>query len=346
MESILAGDLHGEHIRLRITMPICTMPKTGILLIAGLFIIWNSLTAVHAVEPGHPGARELDEAGQHQYDLSWFQAFLLGTVEGITEFLPVSSTGHLIITQQFLGIGNSPRHKDAADAYAIIIQGGAILSVLGIYWRRGLQISRGLTGHDRKGLSLAINLVVAFLPAAFLGLLLEGVIKQYLFGIVPIVIAWFVGGLAIFALDRRSRAQQEQHGLLTDITLMSSKCALLIGLFQCVAMWPGVSRSLATILGGMMLGLSLPAAVEFSFLLGVVTLLSATVYEALTKGDMILHSFGILSPLIGFLSAFVAAWIAVKWMLAYLQKHSLVIFAYYRILLALMVSLFLLFDFF
>ena len=89
-------------------MPICTMPETGILLIAGLFIIWNSLTAVHAVEPGHPGARELDEAGQHQYDLSWFQAFLLGTVEGITEFLPVSSTGHLIITQQFLGIGNSP----------------------------------------------------------------------------------------------------------------------------------------------------------------------------------------------------------------------------------------------
>ena len=271
-----------------------------------------------------------------------FQALILGIVEGLTEYLPVSSTGHLLLTQRLLGIESST----AADAFAICIQAGAILAVLGLYRARVAQMTLGVIGRDPVGRHLAVAIIAAFIPAAVLGLLLEKPIKLYLFGgdawgLWPIVAAWLVGGLAILVVSRirRRRGGTPQTGLsLEHLTL---RMALIIGFAQCIAMWPGVSRSLVTIVGGLIVGLSLPAAVEFSFLLGVVTLSAATAYDAYKHGGEMLSTYGPTPLLIGFGAAWLSAVIAVKWMVSYLQSHGLEIFGWYRVVLAIAVTVWL-----
>lgn len=275
-------------------------------------------------------------------------AVLLGVVEGITEYLPVSSTGHLLLTQRALGLTASEDAKEAADAYAVIIQVGAILAVLGLYRRRVGQMMRGLLGRDRAGLRLVLMLIVAFLPAAVVGLTCEPFIKRYLFQTWPIAVGWLVGGLAILLLSPRSQSSdgsQKQPDVAAPVpdadqieTLRWSQ-ALTVGLCQITAMWPGVSRSLATIAGGLLAGLTLPAAVEFSFLLGLVTLGAATSYELLKVGPCVVDAYGVGLPLLGIASSFVAAWVSVKWLVAYLQQHGLALFGYYRIALALLTAL-------
>ncbi|OPZ59924.1 MAG: Undecaprenyl-diphosphatase [Deltaproteobacteria bacterium ADurb.Bin510] len=193
----------------------------------------------------------------------------------------------------------------------------------------------GLAGRDEQGRSLLVNTLVAFAPAVVIGLLCEDMIKRYLFGLKPIVAAWLIGGLAILIVARRLKAKGERGRPLEDLTARS---ALIIGLIQCVAMWPGVSRSLVTILGGALVGLSVPAAVEFSFILGLVTLGGATCYELLKEGPAIYQMFGFVSPAFGIVVAFVSAVIAVKWMVAYLNRHGLEVFGYYRIVLGLAVG--------
>ncbi|MHB8971207.1 MAG: undecaprenyl-diphosphate phosphatase [Pirellulaceae bacterium] len=269
-----------------------------------------------------------------QFQLS--DALVLGVVEGVTEYLPVSSTGHLLLSQHILGLSATEREKEAADAYAVIIQIGAILAVLSLYRRRVEQMARGCLGRDPIGLRLGVMLLIAFLPAAFVGLAFEKTIKHYLFGLWPIVIAWLVGGLVILIMPKRLGSEGTTN--LHSVESVDWRRALLIGVFQVLAMWPGVSRSLATIVGGLVAGLGLAAAVEFSFLLGLITLGAATTYEFLKDGPQVITAYGIALPIVGVLSSFVAAWVSVKWLVGYLQQHGLAIFGYYRVALALVTA--------
>lgn len=280
-----------------------------------------------------------------------WQAFILGVIEGITEYLPVSSTGHLIVAQRLMGIGTgSMESKAAADAFAVVIQGGAILAVLGLYWKRVVQMIHGVLGKNPDGLKLAINIMAGFIPAAVIGLILSHKIKEYLFGMWPVVIAWILGGVGILAVSWWNRKNSPRSGgaELTDLTL---KMALIIGLLQCVAMCPGTSRSLMTICGGLLVGLSIRAAVEYSFLLGVVTLTAATAKDAIGKVDdieqynhlfggtkLMLHEYGMLPMAIGIIAAAISAAIAVKWLVSYLQSHGLSVFGWYRIAIGLVIG--------
>jgi undecaprenyl-diphosphatase len=287
--------------------------------------------------------------------MTWWQALLLGMIEGLTEFLPVSSTGHLILTQRLMGIAQSAQ----ADAYVVVIQFGAIVAVLGLYRRRAWQMLRGLAGRDAAGLSIALNMMIAFVPAAIIGLVFDKKIEQYLFGLWPITLAWLVGGVAILGVvwwrrkrqaisgepvelaqrDPAADLSKEPLGPGRTLETMSWKMAMLIGFAQCIAMWPGTSRSMVTIVAGVVVGLELAAAVEFSFILGVVTLAAATLYKTWQGGEQMLHAYDKLSLMLGLFAAAIAAAVAVKWMVTYLHRHSLAIFGWYRIALALAVAL-------
>ncbi|MBU3666245.1 MAG: undecaprenyl-diphosphate phosphatase [Chthoniobacterales bacterium] len=267
------------------------------------------------------------------------QALLLGVVEGVTEYLPVSSTGHLLLAQRLMGIQSS----NVSDAFAICIQAGAIIAVLGLYRARVAQMLAGLAGRNAPGKRLAFNLVAAFVPAAILGLALEKPIKKYLFGgdqwgLWPVVAAWLVGGIAILAVSyaRRKRGKAPATGL--DLDQLTVRMAVIVGVAQCLAMWPGVSRSLITIVGGVLVGLSLPAAVELSFLLGVVTLTAATAKDALSHGQEMLAAYGAGPLIAGFAAAWLSAVLAVKWMVGYLKSHGMEIFGWYRVALAIAVA--------
>lgn len=270
--------------------------------------------------------------------LTWWKAAILGIVEGVTEYLPISSTGHLLVTTRILGL---PKEQgpglDAVNTYVIAIQFGAILAVLGLFWRRFWDMLRGLVGRSPAGRHLLIVLVIAFLPSAVLGAALDKKIESTLFGPWPVVIAWVVGGALILVLERTGRipdrGQPVESGTdpVFDITYRQ---ALIIGLAQCVALWPGTSRSLATILAALLVGVGMPAAVEFSFILGVATLTAATGFKLVKDGGTLIDQFGVVDPLIGALFAFAAAVIAVKWLITYLQRHSLSIFAWYRFVVA------------
>ena len=274
------------------------------------------------------------------------QAAILGIVEGITEYLPVSSTGHLLLTMKLMDIGQSATTKDASEAYAICIQAGAILAVAGLYFRRLQGIASGLIGRNPAGLRLGLNVLAAFIPAVVAGLTLEKWIKKNLFGggdfgLWPVVAAWFFGGLAILVFEWRRRTSTPATRPSKSLLELTWKMALVIGIVQTFAMWPGISRSLATILGGLWVGLSMLAAVEFSFLLGLVTLSAATALDSLKYGGAILSTYGWQAPLVGLVTAFVSAALAVKWLVSYLQKHPMSLFGYYRIAIALIVAGFL-----
>ncbi len=281
-----------------------------------------------------------------------WQAFILGIIEGITEYLPVSSTGHLLVAQRLMGIGTSGvEAKAAADAFAVCIQGGAILAVLGLYSKRVLQMIRGVLGRDPEGLRLALAILAGFVPAAFLGLLFNRWIEAKLFGMWPIIIAWIVGGVGILAVV----AWQKKRSAVTsakELGTLTLQMAFVIGLLQCVAMCPGTSRSLMTIAGGLLVGLSVRAAVEYSFLLGLLTLTAATakkavenveginpIYDTLFGGTKLMfHTYGALPMVIGIAAAAISAALAVKWLVSYLQSHGLAIFGWYRIALGVLIG--------
>jgi undecaprenyl-diphosphatase len=269
--------------------------------------------------PDHPG-------------LPVWEAVLLGVVEGATEYLPVSSTGHLVLVQHALGQAETAEKKAADDALAICIQSGAILAVVFLYFGRLQSMFRGVFGGDLAGRRLFVNVVIAFLPAAVIGLVLRHKIKEYLFGPEPVAWALLVGGILILAVANTIVKKGEASG--KELTDLNWKQALLIGFAQCVALFPGFSRSLATILGGLWAGLKLSAAVEFSFLLGFVTLTAATVLEAKDSGGIIIEQFGIVSPIIALVVAFVAAVLSIKFMIKLLNSYGLAPFGYYRIALA------------
>lgn len=253
------------------------------------------------------------------------KAIILGAVEGITEFLPVSSTGHLLITQRLLHLG-SGAGKTAADTYAIAIQLGAILAVVALYRRRIVQVAQGLVGRDEEGRQLLIRLAVAFAPAAAVGAAFDHTIKKHLFGPWPVIGAWAVGG--VFLLVWRPK-----HGSST-LMAMTIRSAFIIGLAQTLALWPGVSRSLVTLVAAIAVGCEIGAAVEFSFLLGLATLTAATGLDLVKDGKSLLHDYGWRTPLLGALVAFTTAILAVRWLVAYLRTKPLKNFGYYRIAIA------------
>ena len=266
------------------------------------------------------------ETTQHDH-LSTGDAIVLGVVEGLTEYLPVSSTGHLLVTNRILDIGQNHTTRDAADSYVVVIQAGAILAVLVLYRKRVQRVLEGVIGRDPAGRRLFLALVLAFLPAGIMAVALENPIKDHLFGAGPVIAAWIVGGVAILAWTRWRDRPSGRLGL-EDIT---PRIALLIGVAQILALWPGTSRSLVTILAALALGLSLPAAVEFSFLLGLVTLGAATAFEFVKNGNEIVDTFGGKPVVIGLVFALISALVAVKWMVTYLQRHDLDVFGWYRI---------------
>lgn len=276
-----------------------------------------------------------------------FDAIILGLVEGITEFLPVSSTGHLILASSLLGLYQDDESRRAVDAFNIVIQGGAILAVAGLYFPRIVQMIRGLLGRDAIGLRLFINLVVAFLPAAVLGLLLDDLIEAHLFRPVPVLAALFLGGVWMIWLHKRSRrlASGDEAPALT-IDTMTWRHALAVGLLQCVAMWPGTSRSMMTIAGGTMLGLRPKDAAEFSFLLGLPTLgaaclykLAKNLYESNKSGEPnLFETLGGLNVALGIIVAMISAAIAVKWLVSFLTRHGLGAFGWYRVALTIVLG--------
>jgi len=271
--------------------------------------------------------------------LSWWQAAILGVVEGITEYLPISSTGHLLVTSRLLGLPDAEGSAglEAVNTYAIAIQFGAILAVLGLFWARFRDMLLGLVGRSPEGRRLLITLVIAFVPSAALGFVFDDRIEDALFGPWPVVIAWVVGGALILGLERTGRIPN-RGGVAESgrdrLTAITNQQALLIGLAQCLALWPGTSRSLATIVGALLVGVAMPVAVEFSFLLGFATLSAATGYKLVTDGGNLVDQFGVLNPLIGALFAFLSAGLAIKWLITYLERHDLSIFAWYRFAVA------------
>lgn len=301
------------------------------------------------------------EIPKEKHEISYVDAVALGLIEGITEFLPVSSTGHLILANSFLNLesnepvfnekgkpiygrnGDPYTMKMLADAYAIVIQFGAILAVALIYRAELVRIFFGIMGKDASGLKLLVNLIAAFLPAAGIGFLFHEIIEEYLFGVYPVIIALAAGAfLMIFVqkiYDKRVK-NSENFGTIDEMTVKQS---LLVGILQCVAMWPGTSRSMMTILGGYMAGLRAADAAKFSFLLGLVTLSAASFYKTMKDGHAMLELLDCGPLLVGLLIAFASAAISVKWLLTFLTKHGLVPFAWYRIIIA--IAIFALFYF-
>ena len=253
------------------------------------------------------------------------QSILLGLVEGLTEFLPVSSTGHLIIAGNLLGYTG-----EQAKTFEIAIQLGAILAVCWHYRVRLIHTMQGLTG-DKTSQRFAFNLILAVIPAAVMGLALHGLIKKYLFNPVSVAIALAVGGFIILLVERRERVPR-----ITDIGQLSWQDALKLGFAQVFALFPGTSRSGATIIGGMLFGLSRQAATEFSFFLAIPTMFLATGYELYHSWHSLLQQ-DLPFFATGFVVSFFSALMAIRGLLWYVANHDFRFFSYYLIVLALIV---------
>lgn len=253
------------------------------------------------------------------------KAAIMGIVEGLTEFLPISSTGHLILAGSLLGMDDAK-----AKVFDIAIQTGAIFAVILVYAQRLRQVAASLPTQE-KSRRFVINVLIAFLPAVVLGLLLGKMIKAHLFTPTVVATAFIVGGFVILWAERRQSQARIHH-----VDEMSNWDALKVGLVQCVAMIPGTSRSGATIIGGMFLGLSRQAATEFSFFLAIPTLIGAGLYS-LYKERALLAWADLPMFAVGLLFSFVSAWICVRWLLRYVSTHSFVPFAYYRIVFGIVV---------
>jgi len=258
--------------------------------------------------------------------LTVLEAIILGLVEGITEYLPVSSTGHLLVTNNLLGL-EEPGVKEAIETYAICIQLGAIIAVLFLYWGRIRQMLDGLIGRDDEGRRVLIAVLISFAFTGAIGLTLGEWFEDNLFGVGPIAAAWIIGGIAIIVLSRSGFFDRTT----AELVALTPQKAAIIGVLQAVAMWPGVSRSMITIFAAVLVGLSLRAAVEFSFLLGLITLTAATMLVGYRGGGELVDTFGYVTPLIGLVVAFVSAMAAVKWMVAWLNDRGFELFGWYRV---------------
>ena len=248
------------------------------------------------------------------------KAAIMGIVEGLTEFLPVSSTGHLILAGALLGLDDAK-----GKVFDIAIQTGAILAVIIVYWQK-IRSTLVALPTEQQAQRFALNVFIAFVPAVILGLLLGKAIKANLFTPVVVATDFIVGGFIILWAEKRPQSEARIH----DVDQMRPLDALKLGLVQCLAMIPGTSRSGATIIGGMLLGLSRKAATDFSFFLAIPTLIGAGAYS-LYKERALLSPADIPMFAVGLLFSFISAWLCIRWLLRYIATHSFVPFAWYRI---------------
>ncbi len=248
------------------------------------------------------------------------KAAIMGVVEGLTEFLPISSTGHLILAGALLGFDD-----DKAKVFDIAIQTGAIFAVILVYWQKIRETVVALPS-SRQAQRFALNVVIGFLPAVVLGLAFGKVIKEHLFTPMVVASTFILGGIVILWAERRETTATR----VVSVDDMSALDALKVGLVQCLAMVPGTSRSGATIIGGMLLGLSRKAATDYSFFLAMPTLIGAGVYSLYKERALLSFSDAPMFA-VGLLFSFVSAWICVRWLLRYISSHSFVPFAWYRI---------------
>lgn len=298
-------------------------------------------------------------------ELSATDAVILGLVEGVTEFLPVSSTGHLIIATRVLHLESdaplrgrdgqplwyrkpSAKHpqgepltlKLAADTYTVVIQAGAIAAVALLYWSQFVAMLRGLLGRDPAGLRLFVNVMIAFVPAAGLGFLAHDWIDANLFSIDAVIAAQVAGALLMFAVERwrkkRAAAPATAAASAEPATLdaVTPGSAATIGLLQCAALWPGTSRSMMTIIGGYFVGLDPKRSAEFSFLLGFVTLSAASLYKGYKSGGAMIQVFGWPHVILGGVVAAITAAVCVRFLVHWLTRHGLGLFAWYRLAVA------------
>jgi undecaprenyl-diphosphatase len=267
------------------------------------------------------------------------KAALMGIVEGLTEFLPISSTGHLILAGSLLDFTG-----ETVKVFEIAIQTGAMLAVIWEYRQRLAATVTGLA-TEPAARRFALNVVVAFLPAVVFGLLLGKIVKAHLFHPVPVALAFIVGGLVILWVERRHRRlfgdrdlQGARRARVETVDDMSGLDALKVGLVQCLALIPGTSRSGATIIGSMMFGFSRKCATEFSFFLGIPTLMGAGAYSVWKQRDLLQWS-DLPMFAIGTVFAFFSAWLCIRWLIRYVSTHDFTVFAWYRIIFGLVVLL-------
>jgi undecaprenyl-diphosphatase len=258
------------------------------------------------------------------------KALIMGLVEGFTEFLPISSTGHLILTEHLLGFHGM---EEKMKVFEIVIQAGAMLAVI---WEFRARIIAVLTGlGDPKQQRFATNVLIAFIPAAVLGVLFDKAIKQVLFAPVPVALAFIIGGFVILWVEKRAK-DKPASARITSVDDLTPLDALKIGIAQAFALIPGTSRSGATIMGSMIFGLSRQVATEFSFFLAIPTLMGATIYS-LYKERALLSAADLPLFTIGTVSAFISAFLCVRWLLRYISSHTFTVFAWYRIAFGLLV---------
>ena len=254
------------------------------------------------------------------------KAALMGVVEGLTEFLPISSTGHLILAGALLGFDDAK-----AKVFDIAIQTGAIFAVILVYWQK-IRATLVALPSQRQAQRFALNVLIGFFPAVLLGLLLGKAIKAHLFTPVVVASTFIIGGFIILWAERRPQSATRIH----EVDDMTPLDALKVGLVQCLAMVPGTSRSGATIIGGMLLGLSRKAATDYSFFLAIPTLIGAGVYS-LYKERALLEMADLPMFGVGLFFSFISAWLCVRWLLRYISTHSFVPFAWYRIVFGIVV---------
>ena len=334
-------------------------PVRKLFLAVALALLASSVVAQNQIEVISPPSKPQRVAPALPVaELSVTDALILGVIEGVTEFLPISSTGHLIIATRLLHLeseapligsdGQPLWHKKpskknpngipltlklAADTYTVVIQAGAIAAVALLYWSQFMAMLRGLFGRDPAGLRLLVNVLVAFIPAAGIGFLAHDWIDAHLFSIGAVIIAQVAGALLMFYAQAwiKRRATPAASLPLSELTL---KKAATIGALQCAAMWPGTSRSMMTIVGGYFVGLDPRRSAEFSFLLEFVTLTAASVYKGYRSGSAMIEVFGWSNVILGAVVAAITAAICVRFLVHWLTRHGLGIFAWYRLAVA------------
>ena len=329
----------------------------GLLRIALLIVFILISLAVASSVPAKPA---IQEPASPERKISVGEAAILGVVEGITEYLPISSTGHLILANHALGmtqfsetrgpLGALMTKNDALSSFDIVIQLGAILAVLGLYRKRVGQMLAGLGGaakavvsrrpvasladSERQGLKLLSLLLIAFLPAAVFGKLFHEPIETYLFGPLPVVYALVTGGVLMIAVEYFFWIRDRHRPRINDLHAILYRQALFIGMMQVVSMWPGTSRSMMTMIAGLIIGLDMIAAAEFSFLLALPTLGAATLYSGYQHWHVLGDSAGLLALVVGLAVSWLTAVISVKALVKWLTHHGLIPFGVFRIVMA------------
>lgn len=265
------------------------------------------------------------------------QSIILGIVEGITEFLPISSTGHLIIFQKLIGFQGTNAHY--VEMYTYVIQLGAILAVIVLYWKKILDTLKNFlptkAGYERSGLKFWLMIVLACMPGVVIVFLFDDLAEKYLFHPVPVAITLFLGGILMIYAENKLRSGAIKKASVGQDLNVSPKQAILIGLFQCLAVIPGMSRSASTIIGGWVSGLSTVAATEFSFFLAIPVMVGMSLLKIVKIGGLgMLTSQEMISLLVGFVVSFLVALVVIQKFIAYLKRKPMRVFAIYRMVFA------------